>query len=277
MTIKTILAAASGGSASAGVFELSAHLAHRFEAALEGFHVKIDARELAMAAGDDVGMMALPGWIDQITRESDATASRVKMAFLAMTERHHLPALSVGWREEVGYAPSLVPQRGRFVDLIVLGRSEQVVDQPSSLTIEQVLLHAGRPVLLAPTKMPASVGASIALAWDGSPASVRAMTAALPFLTLARTVTILTIGKEFAEEAPSVAGYLARHGVNANQRNVADVKGGVGSQLLDVASGLGADLLVMGGFGHAPWRESLFGGATRDVVRGGLLPILLSH
>jgi nucleotide-binding universal stress UspA family protein len=277
MTIKTILAAASGGSASVGVFELSAYLAHRFGAALEGFHVKIDARELAMAAGDGAGMLALPGWIDQVISESDATAARVKAVFLATTERHHLPALSIGWREEVGYAPSLVPQRGRFVDLIVLGRSEQVVDQPSSLAIEQVLLHAGRPVLLAPAEMPASVGASIALAWDGSTASVRAMTAALPFLTLARTVTILTIGKEFAEEAPSVAGYLERHGVNANQRNVADGKGGVGSQLLDVASGLGADLLVMGGFGHAPWRESLFGGATRDVVRGGLLPILLSH
>jgi nucleotide-binding universal stress UspA family protein len=277
MTIKTILAAASGGSASIGVFELSAHLAHRFGAALEGFHVKIDARELALAAGDGAGMLALQGWIDQVISESDATAARVKATFLATTEQYNLPALSVGWREEVGYAPSLVPQRGRFFDLVVLGRSEQVVDQPSSLAIEQVLLHAGRPVLLAPAEMPASVGASIVLAWDGSPAAVRAMTAALPFLTHARTVTILTIGKEFAEEAPSVVQYLARHGVNATHRAAADAKAGIGCQLLDDAKAVGADLLVMGGFGHAPWRESLFGGATRDVVRGGLLPILLSH
>ena len=277
MTIKTILAAASGGSASPGVFELSAHLAHRFGAALEGFHVKIDARELALAAGDGAGMLALPGWIDQIISEADATAARVKAGFLAAMERHHLPTLSVGWREEVGYAPTLVPQRARFFDLVVLGRSEQVVDQPSSLAIEQVLLHAGRPVLLAPAEMPASVGASIALAWDGSPAAVRATTAALSFLTHARSVTIVTIGKEFAEEAPAVIGYLARHGVTAAHRALDDAKIGIGYQLLDEAKGLGADMLVMGGFGHAPWRESLFGGATRDVVRGGVLPILLSH
>ena len=69
MTIKTILAAASGGSASAGAFELSAHLARRFGASLEGFHVKIDAGELAMAAGNGAGMLALPGWIDQVTSE----------------------------------------------------------------------------------------------------------------------------------------------------------------------------------------------------------------
>jgi nucleotide-binding universal stress UspA family protein len=277
MTIKTILAAASGGSASTGVFELSAHLAHRFGAALEGFHVKIDARELAMAAGGNTGMMALPGWIDQITAEADVSAAKVKAAFEATTARHQLPGLSVVWREEVGYAPTLVPQRGRFFDLVVLGRSERVVDQPSSLAIEQALLYAGRPVLLAPAEMPSSVGASIAIAWDGSPAAVRAMTAALPFLTHARTVAIVTIGPDFAEEGPSVVAYLARHGVTPAHRQAANTKIGIGVQLLDEAKAIGADLLVMGGYGHAPWRESLFGGATRDVVTGGLLPILLSH
>lgn len=277
MTIKTILAAASGGSASGGVFELSAHLAHRFGAALEGFHVKIDARELALAAGDGTGMLALPGWIDQVLAEADATAAKVKSAFEAAVERHHLPDQIVGWREEIGYAPTLVPQRARFFDLLVLGRSERAVDQPSSLAIEQSLLYAGRPVLLAPAEMPASIGASVAVAWNGSPAAVRAMAAAMPFLTRARTVAVITIGKSLAEEAPSVVAYLARHGVAASHRATEDAKIGIGAQLLGEAKVLGADLLVMGGYGHAPWRESLFGGATREVVGTGSLPILLSH
>jgi nucleotide-binding universal stress UspA family protein len=33
----------------------------------------------------------------------------------------------------------------------------------------------------------------------------------------------------------------------------------------------------MGAFGHAPWRELLFGGATREVIGTSLMPLLLAH
>ena len=46
MTIKTILAAASGGSASDGTIELASRFARRFGAHLEGFHAKPDPRDL---------------------------------------------------------------------------------------------------------------------------------------------------------------------------------------------------------------------------------------
>jgi nucleotide-binding universal stress UspA family protein len=52
---------------------------------------------------------------------------------------------------------------------------------------------------------------------------------------------------------------------------------GPGEALLAAARDEGADLLAMGGFGHAPWRELLFGGVMRDLVGTSLLPLLLSH
>ncbi len=52
---------------------------------------------------------------------------------------------------------------------------------------------------------------------------------------------------------------------------------GPGEQVLAEARDEGADLLVMGGYGHRPWRELLFGGATRQVVGHSLLPVLLAH
>jgi nucleotide-binding universal stress UspA family protein len=52
---------------------------------------------------------------------------------------------------------------------------------------------------------------------------------------------------------------------------------GAGQQLLSAAREENADLLVMGGYGRVPWREFLFGGATRDVVGVSLLPLLLTH
>jgi nucleotide-binding universal stress UspA family protein len=33
----------------------------------------------------------------------------------------------------------------------------------------------------------------------------------------------------------------------------------------------------MGGYGHRPWREALFGGVTREVLATGPIPLLLVH
>src|SRR6516225_3079758 len=72
-------------------------------------------------------------------------------------------AASAAWRAETGFAPELVAARARFFDLVVLGRSERVVDKAYSDTIEQTLIHSGRPVLLAPAPPPAVIGETIAL------------------------------------------------------------------------------------------------------------------
>jgi nucleotide-binding universal stress UspA family protein len=40
---------------------------------------------------------------------------------------------------------------------------------------------------------------------------------------------------------------------------------------------MGADLLVMGAYGHSRMRELVFGGVTRHIVRHMTVPTLLSH
>jgi nucleotide-binding universal stress UspA family protein len=46
--------------------------------------------------------------------------------------------------------------------------------------------------------------------------------------------------------------------------------------LLDAAAAENADLLVMGAYGHSRLREIVLGGATREVLRGARLAVLLS-
>jgi len=122
------------------------------------------------------------------------------------------------------------------------------------------------------------LGEAIAFAWDGSPAAVRALTQALPLMTAARSVRIVTIGTVEDAEIASLSDHLAWHGVQAGHRHVAAVAGvKTGQQLVDEAASLGADLLVMGGYGHALWRELLLGGTTREVTKACLIPVLLSH
>jgi len=285
MPLRTIFAAASGGTASDGAVEIALRLAKRFSAHVEAFHVRTDPRDIVMMASDGFGMPVSGEWIDQLVADAAALAGKTKAAFIAAAGRHGLaladtprPDGTAGWREEAGYAPVLVADRARFFDLAVLGRSERVVERPHTDTIEETLIRSGRPVLLAPAKAPDKLGETLALAWNGAPEAVHVLAASLPLLAGARDVVVITVGDEAAESAASVIDYLAWHGIKARHRKVAAVAHvGPGEQVLAEARDEGADLLVMGGYGHRPWRELLFGGATRQVLGHSLLPVLLAH
>src|SRR6516162_2728179 len=138
----------------------------------------------------------------------EATAGRVETAFEATAKRHGLALrqaqTSAGspvagpsycWRQETGYAPTLVAQRARFFDLAVLGRSERAISEPSTDTVEETLRKSGRPVLLAPSTAPTALGRSVAFGWNGSDESVRALATALPILARAEKVTAITVGE----------------------------------------------------------------------------------
>jgi len=289
MTTSTMLVAVSGGTASDGAVELACRFARRLSAHLEGFHVKADPFELV--AQGYFATYFTDRFIQDFVAEADTRATKVRKAFEQALARHgmefrpqkptELPG-SVGaaavWREETGNGPALVARRARFFDLVVLGRSERVVDQPSSDTVEQTLIHSGRPVLLAPAKAPDAVGDRIAIGWDGSAAAVRAMVGALSLLRAAEETVVLSIGDKHRESAQSAVEYLSWRGVKAKHSGIPAVPGaGIGGQLLGSARDCGADLLIMGGYGHTPWREFFLGGATREILGVSLLPLLLAH
>jgi nucleotide-binding universal stress UspA family protein len=277
MALKTILVAASGGTASDGAVELACRLARRFAARLEGLHVKTDPAQIIMLAADGFSMPSTGEWIDRLIDDTGTLAKKTEAAFAQATQRHALTPAAT-WREEVGYAPVAVARRARFFDLCVLGRSERVIDRPHSDTIEETLIHSGRPVLIAPDKPPATIGERIAFGWNGSAEAVHALTDALPLMAAAKAVSVLAVSSEPEDSPLALLDYLASHGVTATHRLIEPVKGvGHGEQLLSEARSEGADLLVMGGFGHRPWHELLFGGATRQVTGASLLPVLIAH
>jgi nucleotide-binding universal stress UspA family protein len=288
MPIRTILAAASGGAATAGAIELACQLARRFEAHLEALHVRPDASAIYAASGENIGGPASATLVETIMQEAAAKAAETRTLFDQIVgrhgiARHSMPQLpgrhpSAGWREEAGAAATVVARHGRFFDLVVLGCSDRVAHEPYSDTIEATLVGSGRPVLLAPTAPPSGIGYVVAIAWNGSPQAVRALTASLPFLEKASAVSLITAGEVEAGGARLAVDYLAWHGIAAEPRTV---PGGparqIGSRLMTAAKDAGADLLVMGAYGHPPWREHLFGGATRTLLATSPLPLLLMH
>lgn len=171
-------------------------------------------------------------------------------------------------------------------DLVVLGQPEsQDRSDIDSEVLVGALLGGGRPILMLPRWPSAHPwGKRAVIAWKGAPQAARAVHAATPFLKradVARMVVVDGRGDYFGEGPASVgrmAAHLARQGVKLEQPTFrTSVMGEAGPEILSEVESMGADLLVMGGYGRARLAEIVFGGVTRDIIRKARVPVLLSH
>ena len=173
--------------------------------------------------------------------------------------------------------------QARYCDLAVVGQSggAPAPDRRDDLP-EYLFLTTARPVLVVPhVHRDWRLDGEALVAWDGSAEATRAVTGALPLLRAARGVNVVGFGAtgerpDDGDPCARLAAWLARHGVAARAGRRAET-GDVGEALLSAAVDMDADLLVMGGYGHARYRELLLGGVTATVLRAMTVPVLLAH
>jgi nucleotide-binding universal stress UspA family protein len=168
----------------------------------------------------------------------------------------------------------------RYADLSVLAQ-----DAPESQDLrfadlaEDVLISAGRPVLVVPKGGAAWSGRTALVAWNGSREAARALADAMPLLERAQTVEVFTAGEQDIGDLPGadIAAHLARHRIDVEVFRFAGIESSVGDALLNRAADIGADFVVMGGYGRSRFREYVLGGVTRHVLQNLTLPVLMSH
>jgi nucleotide-binding universal stress UspA family protein len=166
--------------------------------------------------------------------------------------------------------------------LLLVGRPGADSENISPATIRAALYDCARPVIIAPPDLRSTPIASVLVAWNGSVQAARAVGFAVPFLEKARAVTILVAGaKPGALGTPFLVRNLARRGVDARVDTVdhGEISGRArGRALLGYARDKGADLLVMGAYGHGQMSNFLgLGGATAKVIAACPVPLLLAH
>lgn len=169
----------------------------------------------------------------------------------------------------------------RLFDLIILEQTDSKSSKGRSRTIEAVVFETSKPVLIipyVPTRAPALKTALVA--WDDSAPAARALGDALPLLSQADRVEILSVnGKGLSGNGvhgTAVTRHLARHGINAVFKRTPSA-GDVGNTLLSHAADVSADFLVMGAYGHSRLREAIFGGTTRTLLESMTIPVLMSR
>ena len=178
-----------------------------------------------------------------------------------------------------------VLDQGRTADLIIASQADPAWDSSSLLEDPvRLVMESGRPVLLVPnTGRNAMPPRRITVAWDGRRESARALFDAMPWLVRADDVSIVTINPEKAGPAAGdlpaaeICASLARHGAKPQAVTAHAIGSDVGPEILRQAKMQGADMLVMGCYGHSRLRELILGGASRHVLAHMDLPVLLSH
>lgn len=148
---------------------------------------------------------------------------------------------------------------------------------------ESLLRHATRPVLVVPDRFAKpSCGQHAVIAWDDSAAAARAVFCAIPMLQRAGVIEAVACstddGLNTPSEMESLARYLSRHGVAAKLSFLHTRRNSeVGLTLSRHVEEVGADLLVMGAYGHSRCRELVMGSVSKVVISGMTVPVLFSH
>jgi nucleotide-binding universal stress UspA family protein len=179
----------------------------------------------------------------------------------------------------LGTVEDVVAHHAMYADISIMQAPDNI---HKDAAFEAALFRSGRPVLLMPAAWRgSSIGKRIVVAWKPKREAARAVADAEPFVGEADQVIVVTVDAQAGDDGSAagrdICAHLARHCSAVELRNIDGMGRPAEKAILDEAGALEADLIVIGGYGHARLREFVFGGVTRALSRSSPIPILLSH
>jgi nucleotide-binding universal stress UspA family protein len=239
--------------------------------------------DMSFALGGYPDLWALPEFAKQIESQAKAKAAVIEASFRERVRREDITG---EWVLETGALIPAISRRAHATDLIVVGQTDPENPLPAvgRTLIEDVLMTAGRPLLIIPyAGRFTTVGTNALVGWTPTRESARAVHDALPVLAKGAKMLVLTVESTKGGElevlpTADIAEHLSRHALDVSAaRTVVSDGLSPADALLDYASDMQADLLIVGGYGHSRTREMIMGGVTRDLLRHMTVPVLMSH
>lgn len=286
MAINTILVQLDGSKTNKVRLQMAVAAARCFSAHVEVLYIRSDPRDFI--AYETLGMTVSikRSVIAAVERSATDEANELKKVFGEFCAQNRIPIVdrapssgkvSISWREETGHESTIVAHRGRLADLIIMDRP--VKGPPLPKTLESALRETGRPVLVVPPTARNFSVQHIAIGWNGSVEAARAVAAAMPYLNAARMITVFTTHKraQIHPNATELVEYLAWHDVSTSVRILDDQAPSVGEALLAETRKVSADLLVIGAYSRARFREVIMGGVTGCVLAAAQIPVFMVH
>ena len=279
MALKNLMVVVDTDKPASARIDAAAMLAARHDAHLTGLFVSAPPALPSYVAGElGDSVIALQQRMAQEIADEAAGLFRQRVELAGIGSRAE-------WRALRGDPTEVAGIVGRYADLVILGQidPDRNRDVPP-VHPEDVLFDCGRPVLMVPYagRFP-TIGEQVLVGWNASREAARAVNDALPFLETAKKVSVLAVNPKAGinglgdEPGADISLHLARHGVPVTADHVNARGMDPGDMILNYATDMSADLLVMGAYGRSRLRELVLGGVTRHIMQHMTIPVLFSH
>jgi nucleotide-binding universal stress UspA family protein len=277
MTIATVMVCLALDQSNQARMEVAGQLAERFGAGLVGIAAAQFAPPLYFTDGEQA---------QSAIEQGEATIrKRLKKLEEQFRQAAKSRAAFVDWRGALELPARFVLKESRCADIVVTGGNSPAFSDAFTLASpKDLVMQAGRPLLVVPDQCDWLDLRSVLVAWKDTTEARRAIADALPLLRLAKDVTVAEVIEEgdgrtaVQSQIGDVVAWLARHAITATER-VGDRKreGGAATALDEIAGDVGASLIVAGAYGHSRFRELILGGVTQHLVTQSARCVLLSH
>jgi nucleotide-binding universal stress UspA family protein len=269
MTFSTIMVYVDVGASGDSSLGVAADLAEKFDAKLIG----ISAASLELTYYAE----SLPA--ELLERLNADLAKRLADNEESFNRAATTRVRRLEWRSAITRPMNYVSLQARAADLIVVGRNRDGL-VPSPLDVGELLMHAGRPVLVVPPMVDKVAVKSAVVAWKDTREARRAVNDALPLLKNIKDVIVVEMINDESDRSAAharlddVVAWLDTHGISASSRvfHFAESR-----DPMEKLWEYGGDFIVAGAYGHTQMREWVFGGFTRDLLKRCPHCAFLSH
>jgi nucleotide-binding universal stress UspA family protein len=276
MTFATVMVSVALNQPNDARLQVAGDLAARFDAGVIGVAAAQSPPPLYFTTGEQA-----PDLIEQ------GAAVQNRLAELEQQFRTVMggQAAPLSWRSALDFPARYVLSQARAADILVTGSvSPGVSDAFAIASPKDLVMEAGRPLLVVPDNVSGLDLRTVLVAWKETPEARRALADALPLLAVARDVVVIEILENTAEHdacqarLDDVVAWLGRHNIVASARVDEPGQGrNVAAKLDAVAADLTAGLVVAGAYGHSRFRELVLGGVTEHLMTRARRCVLLSH
>lgn len=275
MRYKVVMAALTPGYDNSRLLDAAVHLARRFDSALIGVAA---CRPIHCLCRDYL----LPaGLFEQDRVQIDRHLGDAERSFRVAAAQSGGP---VDWNGRSCTEPLAehLANEAAAADIVVTplpGRDEPR-DETRHPDLSDLVMQAGRPILLLPASTLPMAFDRILVAWKNTREARRAIADALPMLQAAVQVFVVEFDATgditaARDSLARVGQWLARHGVKAETRAMPSTQAHA-TEITNLARSLDVGLVVAGAYGHNRQGRWVLGGVTSELLEGGQCA-LLSH
>lgn len=279
MPYGSVLVPVTGNSQHQACLEAAIKIARDHDATLYALHVRPDPHEAIPYIGEGLSANIIQELCQSAEFEGKKQANEANAWFTKIIAENGDGLAKVEWVEKVGYFSEYLGKMARVMDLTITPAPVGCENDESNSFLTEVLLQAGKPVLMVPDDCAVDFTGNALVAWDGSAEAARATTGAIGLLKRCSGVRGITVGKPKDNRPGSddFLRFLKDHSIKGDVEVLDIKKDSVAKTILGEAEQKESSFVVMGAYSHNRWREMVLGGVTQFICKNAQLPILFSH